>query len=108
MSQLEQYSVFWVDLNPTKGAEMAKVRPCVILSPTEVNRRFFTVISAPITHTDLGLPTRHQIILKDISGYVALDQMRALDKSRFLNKAGMLSSNEIKEIKGIIKEYLVD
>ena len=49
-----QYSVYWVDLNPTQGAEMQKVRPCVVLSPTEANRHFRTVLAAPVTGTDLA------------------------------------------------------
>ncbi|QDR81944.1 type II toxin-antitoxin system PemK/MazF family toxin [Sporomusa termitida] len=104
----EQYSVYWVDLNPTKGGEMNKVRPCVILSPTEANKYFLTVISAPITNTDLGLPTRCKIKVKNVTGFVALDQMRALDKTRFCDKAGSLRDAEIQIIKSIIKEYLVD
>lgn len=104
----EQYSVYWVDLNPTKGGEMNKVRPCVILSPTETNKHFLTVISAPITSTDLGLPTRCKVKVKNVTGFVALDQMRALDKTRFCDKVGRLSDVEIQTIKSIIKEFLVD
>jgi mRNA interferase MazF len=104
----EQYNVYWVDLNPTKGGEMNKIRPCVILSPTETNKYFLTVISAPITSTDLELPTRCGVKVKSVSGFVALDQMRALDKSRFCDKVGRLSTQEIKILKEIIKEYLVD
>lgn len=63
---------------------MNKVRPCIILSPTEANKHFLTVISAPITNTDLG--------------FVALDQMGALNKTRFCDKVGCLSGVEIKAI----------
>lgn len=104
----EQYSVYWVDLNPTKGGEMNKVRPCVILSPTEINKHLLTVISAPITSTDLGLPMRCAIKVKAVAGFVALDHMRALDKSRFGSKVGRLSDEEICILKETIKEYLVD
>jgi mRNA interferase MazF len=105
---MEQYNVYWVDLNPTKGGEMNKIRPCVILSPTEANRHFLTVIAAPITSTDLGLPTRHKITVKKVAGYIALDQMRALDKSRFREKVGHLNDTDIKTVKSVIKEFLVD
>lgn len=104
----EQYSVYWVDLNPTKGGEMNKVRPCVILSPTEVNKHLLTVISAPITSTDLGLPMRCAIKVKSVTGFVALDHMRALDKSRFGDKVDRLSEEETHTLREIIKEYLVD
>lgn len=104
----EQYSVYWVDLNPTKGGEMNKVRPCVILSPTEVNKYLLTVISAPVTSTDLGLPMRCAVKVKNVTGFVALDHMRALDKTRFGQKVGRLSDEEIRMVKSVLKEYLVD
>jgi mRNA interferase MazF len=104
----EQYGVYWVDLNPTKGGEMNKVRPCVILSPTDVNNFLLTVVSAPITSTDLGLPMRFKVNVKNVKGFVALDQMRALDKSRFCDKVGRLNKDEIETCKAILKEYLID
>ena len=103
-----QYSVQWVDLNPTQGAEMQKGRPCVVISPTEANRHFRTVLAAPVTGTDLGLPTRHKISVGDVSGFVALDQLRALDKSRFREVVGQLSADDSQALKQIIKEFLVD
>ena len=103
----EQYSVYWVDLNPTRGGEMNKIRPCVILSPTETNQHFLTVVIAPITTTDLGLPTRSRVNLVNASGFIAVDQIRALDKARFCQKIGDLSEGEIKTVKEIIKEYLI-
>ena len=105
---MDQYSVHWVDLNPTQGAEMQKVRPCVVLSPTEANRHFRTVLAAPITSTDLGLPTRHKLSVGAVTGFVALDQLRALDKSRFREVVGQLSTDDSIALKKIIKEYLVD
>lgn len=104
----EQYSVYWVDLNPTKGGEMNKVRPCVVLSPTDINQHLLTVISAPITSTDLGLPMRCNVKVKNVTGFIALDHMRALDKSRFCSKIGRLSDEQIQEVKLTIKEYLID
>ena len=105
---MNQYSVYWVNLNPTQGAEMNKSRPCVILSPTEANRHFRTVLAAPITGTDLGLPTRHKITVGTMTGYIALDQMRALDKSRFHDTVGRLTDGDVKAVKNILKEFLVD
>ena len=103
-----QYSVHWVDLNPAQGAEMQKVRPCVVLSPTEANRHFRTVLAAPVTGTDLGLPTRHKIAVGAVSGFVALDQLRALDKSRFREVVGQLSTDDCQALKQVLKEFLVD
>jgi mRNA interferase MazF len=104
----EQYGVYWVDLNPTKGGEMNKIRPCVILSPTDINNFLLTVVSAPLTSSDLGLPMRFKVTIKNIKGFVALDQMRALDKSRFRAKIGTLNKSEREFCKAILKEYLID
>ncbi len=104
----EQYDVYWVNLNPVKGGEMNKVRPCLILSPTEVNNYLLIIISAPITSTDLALPMRFKVSVNNVKGFVALDQMRALDKSRFCNKVGKLNKDEISTCKAILKEYLID
>ena len=105
---MKQYNVFWVDLNPTQGEEMNKVRPCVVLSPAEANLHFRTVIVAPITGSDIGLPTRHKIVVNNVTGYIALDQMRALDKSRFREAVGPLSAEDVLMIKSILQEFLIE
>jgi mRNA interferase MazF len=72
----KQYDVYWVDLNPTCGSEMNKIRPCVIVSPDDMNKHLNTIIVAPITSIKRVYPFR---VMCDI-GYIALDQLRTVDK----------------------------
>ena len=107
--KINQYDVYWTDLNPTKGSEINKVRPCVVISPPEMNAYLRTVIIVPVTSQGKeNYPTRFYISVSDVSGWVVLDQIRAIDKSRLHTKAGRLGKEEILVIKSVIKEMLVD
>ena len=107
--QSDQYSVYWVDLNPTRRAEMNKTRPCVVISPPEMNNFLRTVIIAPVTSRSReGYPTRIKLSVKVISGWIVLDQIRAIDKTRLCKKIGELGAQEIAAVKSIVKEMLVD
>ncbi|MCG9479570.1 MAG: type II toxin-antitoxin system PemK/MazF family toxin [Actinomycetia bacterium] len=103
-----QYDIFWIDLNPTKGHEIKKVRPCVILSPNEMNLNISTIIIAPMTTKSRQYPTRIKINFKKKTGWIVLDQIRTVDKIRLKEKAGQLNDREIVEIKRVLKEMLVD
>ena len=105
---INQYDIFWVDLNPAKGHEIKKVRPCVVLSPDEMNFNIDTIIIAPMTTKSRSYPTRVKIIFQKKSGWIILDQIRTIDKIRLKEKAGHLDEIEITEIKGILKEMLID
>jgi len=105
---INQYDIFWVDLNPTVGHEIKKVRPCVILSPDEMNFNIDTIIIAPMTTKSRSYPTRVKITFEKKSGWIILDQIRTIDKIRLKEKAGHLTETKITEIKGILKEMLID
>ena len=106
---IKQYSIYWVDLNPTKGAEINKIRPCVVISPPEMNNHLKTIIIAPVTSKGRdGYPTRLKMTIGEISGWIVLDQIRAIDKTRLCDNIGILSTDEIVILKNIIKEMLVD
>jgi mRNA interferase MazF len=105
---VSQYSVYLVDLDPTKGSEMRKTRPCVVLSPDEMNPYIDTVQVAPLTSNTRAYPWRCPVHFKNKSGVVALDHMRSIDKSRIIKKSGKLKSSEMVSIKSIIREMLVD
>ncbi len=100
MGQLKfrRFESFWIDLQPTIGVEMQKLRPCVILSCNEMNERLGTIIIAPITSKIRQLPFRVSIILQGKNGEVALDQLRAVDKSRLGKSLGNLAEKETEEI----------
>ena len=105
---ISQYSVYLVDLDPTKGSEMRKTRPCVVLSPDEMNQYINTVQVAPLTSSTTTYPWRCPVQFKNKSGVVALDHIRSIDKSRMIKKSGKLNPSEIVSIKSIIREMLVD
>lgn len=106
---IDQYTLYWVDLNPTRGAEINKVRPCVVISPPEMNNHLKTAIVAPITNQGRdGYPTRVKVSVGNITGWIVLDQIRAIDKTRLCDLVGKLSDDEITAVKNIIKEMLVD
>jgi mRNA interferase MazF len=81
---VERFAVVLVELDPTRGSELQKTRPCVIVSPREINARLRTVVIAPITSTVKKYPTRIPIDQKNVQGSIALDQIRAIDKTRIV------------------------
>jgi mRNA interferase MazF len=105
---VNQYEIYWVQLDPTLGSEINKIRPCLVLSPNDSNRFLNTVLIAPITSTMRNFPMRMNLILESKKGQIALDQTRCIDKIRLKNKIGSLSKKEIEKLKILIKEYLVD
>ena len=105
---VKQYEIYWVGLDPTIGSEINKTRPAVVLSPDESNKHLNTVLVAPLTSTIRNFPMRVNILLNDQKGQVALDQIRSVDKSRLLGLLGILSKKEIRELKNILKIYLLD
>ena len=89
---VDRFGIFLVRLDPATGAETAKTRPCVIVSPDELNRAVATVIIAPMTTVCRGWPTRVGINFQGKTGEIALDQIRAVDKSRLAKRLGKLDS----------------
>ncbi len=99
-----QYEVVIVNLNPTIGSEIQKTRPCLIISPNEMN--YTNIIVAPMTSTNKDYPTRVKI--KEDS-YVVLDQIRTISIQRVISKTNTrLTKKQIKTIKNTIKTMLVD
>lgn len=105
---VKQYEIYWVSLNPTQGSEINKTRPCVVISPNISNKHLNTVLIAPVTSTIRGFPMRIAILIKNKKGQVCFDQIRCVDKSRLSNKISVLSKNKIEELKGVLKEFLID
>lgn len=89
---VERFSVMLLRLDPTTGAETAKTRPCVVISPDELNRTVATVIVAPMTTVRRGWPTRVGVAFQGKTGEIALDQLRAVDRSRLVRRLGKLDS----------------
>ena len=90
--------VYLVDLNPTRGAEIKKTSPAVIISPDEMNSTIKTVIIAPLTSTIRAYPFRVECTFQKKNGQLALDQIRSLDKKRLIKKLGKFSTPKINNI----------
>ncbi len=90
---VERFSIFLVRLDPAAGAETSKTRPCVVVSPDELNRAIATIIIAPMTTVQRGWPTRVEVSFQGKTGEIALDQIRAVDKSRLVKRLGKLDSD---------------
>jgi len=105
---IKQYDVFLVSLDPTIGHEIKKSRPCVIISPDEMNKHIATVIIAPMTTQSHDYPTRVRVKFQNREGWIVLDQIRTIDKRRLIKRLGNLETQTIHKIKSIIKEMLVD
>ena len=97
-----------VNLDPTIGSEIKKTRPCVVISPDEMNNHLRTVVIAPMTTISKNYPSRVKIKHDNKTGWIVLDQIRTIDKQRILKDLGKLSKPEIKEVKSILKETFVD
>jgi len=105
---MEQYSICLVNLDPTIGYEIKKTRPCVIISPDEMNQHIATIIIAPMTTKSHAYPTRVPLTFQGKKGWIVLDQIRTIDKKRVIKKLGKLNSNKIQTLKSVINEMLVE
>lgn len=106
--ELNQYQIVMVNLDPTIGSEIKKTRPCVIISPNEMNKYLRTIVVAPMTTKSRKYPTRIEIKHDNKIGWIVIDQLRTIDKQRIFKILGRLSQLESKEIKSVIKETFVD
>jgi mRNA interferase MazF len=105
---MDQYDICLANFDPTMGHEIKKIRPCVIISPDEMNKTIETVIIAPMTTKSYKYPTRVPITLQKTAGWIVLDQIRTIDKMRIIKKVGKLTAKKIGEVKRVITEMLVD
>ena len=106
---MKKFEIQVVNLDPTIGAEMQKTRPCLIVSPDEMNRFLKTVIVVPLTSSVRDIPTRVLIKATPQSGlnndsYAALDQLKTVDKSRISAYIGEISEDEKRQVSDILKE----
>lgn len=106
--ELNQYTIVLVNLDPTIGSEIKKTRPCVIISPNEMNKYLNTVVLAPMTTNLKNYPTRVTVKHNGKKGMVAIDQIRTVDKKRIIKVFEPLTPSEIKTCKAVIKETFVD
>ncbi len=87
---VSRFDVYLIRLDPTQGHEIRKIRPCLIISPDEMNQHSDTVIVAPMTTKGRPYPTRVPVRFKGKSGQIVLDQIRTVDKSRLVKRVGKI------------------
>ena len=105
---IEQYDIVLIDLDPTQGREMQKTRPCLVISPNEMNRTIGTVIIAPMTTKSHDYPTRVTVNFQNKQGWIVLDQIMTVDKRMLIKKLGILGDAEVQRTKETLREMLVD
>ena len=87
---VNRFDVYLINLDPTVGSEIQRTRPCLIISPDEMNRHIRTIIVAPMTTAGKDYPTRVKCKFKKKRGQIVLDQIRTIDKSRLIKKLGKI------------------
>ena len=106
--EISQYDVCFVNLDPTIGHEMKKTRPCLVISPNEMNENIRTFIIAPMTTKSRNYPTRVKVSFDGKAAWIVLDQIRTIDKRRLVKKLGRIHNDTVLAVKAVIKEMLVD
>jgi mRNA interferase MazF len=102
--QFRRGEIYLVNLSPSLGGEIQKSRPCLVVSPDELNRHLKTLIVAPMTTGSHRYPFRVPCRFRGRSGHVVLDQIRTVDRDRLLGRLGRLSSSTLKESLAVLQE----
>ncbi|MGA1841594.1 MAG: type II toxin-antitoxin system PemK/MazF family toxin [bacterium] len=101
---IDRFDIFLVNLDPTIGHEIKKTRPCLIISPDEMNHYIGTVIVAPLITKGRSYPTRIPITFQRKKGHIVLDQIRTIDKSRLVKKLGRISKDTSQKVLEVLAE----
>lgn len=101
---ITRFEIYLINLDPTTGSEIRKTRPCVVISPDEMNRHLKTAIIAPLTSTRRHYPSRIDLSFQGRKGQVVLDQIRAVDQSRLIKRLGTLSESRARSLTSTLTE----
>ncbi len=101
---VRQFEVYLVSLDPTQNSEIKKTRPALVISPNEMNHTLQTVLVAPMTTTLCNFPSRVRTTFQGKKGDVALDQMRAIDRSRLVKKLGSIHPTAAEKTLAVLQE----
>jgi mRNA interferase MazF len=105
---IKRFDVYLVNIDPTVGSEIKKTRPCLVISPDEMNRWIKTVIIAPMTTHGHSYPTRVACTFDGKAGQVVLDQIRTVDKVRLLKKLGRIDRPTQQEILSLLADMFAE
>jgi mRNA interferase MazF len=106
--EIIQYHVYLINLDPTVGHEIKKTRPCLVISPPEMNRYLKTVIVAPLTTKSHAYPSRVSLQFDKKKAWIVLDQIRTVDRMRLMKELGKLDTRHVQKVKDVIREMLVE
>lgn len=101
---VSRFDVFLVNLDPTQGHEIKKTRPCLIISPDEMNRFIGTAIIAPMTTKGHDYPSRVPLTFQRRKGQIVLDQIRTVDKSRLIKRLGRIDKETAQKVSDVLQE----
>lgn len=101
---INRFEVYLINLDPTVGVEIKKTRPCLVVSPDEMNHHIRTVIVAPMTTKGRAYPTRVPCRFKGKTGQVVLDQLRTVDSARLVRKLGRISQKTANQVLAVLQE----
>lgn len=101
---VKRFDVYLINLDPTIGSEIQKTRPCLVISPDEMNRFIRTVIVAPMTTKGASYPTRVACKFQGKHGQIVLDQIRVVDKTRLVRRLGKVDKQTRTEVLSILGE----
>ncbi len=105
---MKRGEIWLVNLDPTIGSEIKKTRPCVIVSPQELNQHLRTVMMAPMTSKGFAAPFRVPVTHAGTKGLIVLDQMRAVDKQRLVKKLGQVSAKTMERVLKTLQELFAE
>jgi mRNA interferase MazF len=108
MAVVTRFDVFLVSLDPTVGSEMRKTRPCVVISPDEMNEHIRTVIVAPMTTKGQPYPSRVPCTFHGKKGLIVLDQIRTIDRERLVRRLGRLTAGQGKSVLAVLQEVFAE
>lgn len=100
---INRFDVYLINLDPSVGSEIQKTRPCLIISPDEMNRHIHTIIVAPMTTAGKDYPTRVTCTFKKKKGQIVLDQIRTIDKTRLIKKLGTIDPKTQVEVISVLQ-----
>jgi mRNA interferase MazF len=101
---VNRFDVVLINLDPTVGSEIKKTRPCLVISPDEMNRHIRNVIIAPMTLASKDYPTRVSCRFKKKKGQIVLDQIRTVDKTRLVKKLGVIDANAQLKVMSVLQK----
>lgn len=107
MSIINKWEIVLIDLNPTKGSEINKTRPCLVVSPNSINMQLKTIVVIPLTSSIRVYPFRAPVRFQGVDGMCAVDHIRSISKTRIVKVLGVLSMNQQSTVSRKIKDFFM-